>query len=208
MNTTESLPQEPAAPVFAAPRPASETAPRWDRRATIIDDPRRKSVMLAGLLSALPGLGQVYVGYYQHGVVNIVAVGTLMTIISRRWLYQLEPLLVMFVVFLWAYNIIDAARRAALYNQSLMGLRPMDLPENQPTPDWRGSIAGGVALVALGLALFTNTMFGWSLHWIEQWWPMGFVAFGAWLIYASLNKQKATDAPTAARPSDAQPFQD
>jgi hypothetical protein len=195
-----------APPSAAQPR-AGDAAPRWDRHATIIDDPRRKSVLLATILSALPGLGQVYVGYYQHGIVNIVAVGTLITLITRRWLHQLEPLLVMFLMFLWAYNIIDAARRASLYNQSLMGLRPMDLPENQATPDWRGSLVGGAALVVLGLVLFTNTMFGWSLYWIEQWWPMGFVAFGGWLIYASINKPKAPEGQTG-QPSDPSPFQE
>ncbi len=198
MTMTDTSPERPAAAPSAAMPLAEDAPPRWDRRAMLIDDPRKKSPLLALILSGLPGLGQVYVGYYQHGVVNIVAVGTLLTIISRRWLHSLEPLLVMFLVFLWAYNMIDAARRASLYNQSLIGLRPMDLPENQATPDWRGSLVGGVALVALGLVLFTNTMFGWSLYWLDQWWPMGFVAFGGWLIYANIKKP----APPDSRPHE------
>ena len=81
-------------------------------------------MILAAILSLLPGLGQVYVGVYQHGVVNVVVVGTLITMLARNWLRALEPLFGISLAFMWAYNIIDAARRASLYNQSLMGLRP------------------------------------------------------------------------------------
>ncbi len=204
MNTIESMPKPPDVAAAAAP-PVTDPPPKWERRATYIDDPRRKSVILAAILSLLPGLGQVYVGYYQHGVVNVVVVGTLITMLARNWLRALEPLIGISLAFMWAYNIIDAARRASLYNQSLMGLRPMDLPENQATPDWRGSLVGGVALVALGLALFTNTMFGWSLYWMEQWWPMGFVALGGWLIYASIKRPKPTE-PRRSEPSDPPEF--
>ena len=79
--------------------------------------------------------------------------------------------------------MIDAARRASLYNQALSGLRPMDLPEDGTTPRRAGSLAGGVALVAAGLVLFGHTMFGMSLAWVGQWWPMVIVGGGAWLVY-------------------------
>ncbi len=203
MTTTDPSVDEPG----LAPAPPRVSAPdegaRWERRANFIDDPRRKSVFLAAMLSLLPGLGQVYVGYYQHAVFNIVAVGTLMTIISQGWMRSLVPLLALLMVFVWAYNVIDAGRRAALYNQMLMGLRQMDLPENQSSPDWRGSLAGGVVLVVFGLILFSHTMFGWSLYWLEQWWPIGFVAFGGWLIYAAINKPKPAgprEAPRSGEP--------
>ena len=52
-----------------------------DRRA-FLDDPRRKSPWLAAILSAMPGLGQIYVGYYQQGFINALVVGGLIAIIA------------------------------------------------------------------------------------------------------------------------------
>ena len=44
------------------------------RRERFVDDPRKKSVMLAMLLSGMPGLGQVYVGYYNLAFRNILVI--------------------------------------------------------------------------------------------------------------------------------------
>jgi TM2 domain-containing membrane protein YozV len=48
-------------------------------------DPRRKSPLFATFLSAMPGLGQVYVGYYQRGFINAVVVGTLIALLTSTW---------------------------------------------------------------------------------------------------------------------------
>ena len=48
-----------------APRP-----PVAQGRREFYDDPRRKSPVLALVLSLMPGLGQVYVGYYNQGFIN------------------------------------------------------------------------------------------------------------------------------------------
>ena len=64
---------------------------------------------------------------------------------------------------------------------SVSGL--MDLPEDATAPGWRGSFAGGIALIAAGLVLFAHTKFGVPLDWLAAWWPLGLVGIGAWLIY-------------------------
>jgi hypothetical protein len=168
---------------------------RWGRKgAYFADDPRRKSPALATLLSLMPGIGQIYVGYYQQGFVNIFVVAGTITLLanSGRWgVHGLEPLLGVFLAFYWLYNLVDAGRRAALYNHALAGLDKAALPEDVPLPSGGGSLAGGVALVAIGLIVFSNTMFGFSLEWLERWWPIGLVAAGAYLIYSSvLDRQK------------------
>jgi hypothetical protein len=35
------------------------------------------------------------------------------------------------------------------------------------------------------------------LYWLQQWWPMGFVAGGAWLIYADWQVKQAEKAKQA-----------
>jgi len=189
MTTTFETPVEtsPAqAPIqasHAAEAPAASYA-RPPRREVYVDDPRRKSMLLASVLSAVPGLGQIYVGYYQQGFTNILVICGLFALGLLGGLGgRLEPVAAIFGVFYWLYNVVDAGRRANLYNQALAGLRPMDLPEDAAAPGWRGSFAGGVALIVAGLVLFAHTKFGVPLDWLAQWWPLGLVAVGAWLLY-------------------------
>jgi hypothetical protein len=169
-------------PTAAGPDAAPQLYP--DRRDRFVDDPRKKSVMLAMLLSAMPGLGQVYVGYYDLAFRNILVVCGLIAILAGGSTHRLEPVFGLFLAFYWLHNIVDAGRRASFYNQALAGLRPMDLPEDIKAPQPMGSLAGGVLLVAVGVTLFLNTMFDVPLDWIASWWPLALVGAGAWLIFA------------------------
>jgi hypothetical protein len=168
------------------------------------EDPRRKSPLLAMVLSAMPGLGQVYVGYYNQGFVNMVVCGGTIFLISvsdnHHTLNALLPFLGFFLAFYWLYNMLDAYRRAAFYNQALAGLGPVDFPEDMKLPKTHGSLAGGVALIGVGLLLFANTALGMSLDWLEQWWPMALVLLGAWLVYRNVSEKRATPAPRAQAP--------
>ncbi len=200
MNTTMTLPPEVDS-TAAGPGPVGQPATppeaylRGARGSAYGPDPRRKSPVLATMLAAMPGLGQVYVGYYQQAVTNAAIVGTLLTALNRNWLPELEPLLVILLIFFYLYGMIDAGRRASLYNEALAGLRPMDLPENEKSPAWHGSLTGGAILVVAGLVLFSHTMFGVSLEWLAQWWPLGLVAFGGWLIYGAMEARRAEAGP-------------
>ena len=189
---TEQIEQTAAGPDAAAP------FVRAERRDRFVDDPRKKSVMLAMLLSLMPGLGQVYVGYYNLAFRNILVICGLIAVLATGGMDDLEPAVGLFIAFYWLHNIVDAGRRASLYNQSLAGLRPMDLPEDFKMPPPLGSLAGGVLLIAVGLMLFAHTMFRVPLDWLAQWWPLGVVVAGAWLIYADRRAKGAADAPTHA----------
>jgi len=169
------------------------------RRERFVDDPRKKSVMLAMLLSVMPGLGQVYVGYYNLGFRNILVICGLIAILATGDLDDLEPVVGLFIAFYWLHNVVDAGRRASFYNQALAGLRPMDLPEDTKMPQPLGSFVGGVLLIAAGLLLFAHTMFRVPIDWLAQWWPLALVGAGAWLIYAD-RRSKAAEAAEAGQP--------
>lgn len=175
------------------PAPASVRAERGssERRDRYVDDPRRKSVLWAVILSLMPGLGQVYVGYYREAFKNVATVCGIILLLATESLEGAEPPFGLFLAFFWLYNMVDAGRRANLYNQALDGLRPMDLPEDMKQPPRFGSFAGGTLLVALGLVLFSHTMFGLSLRWVGQWWPMGLVGVGVWLLYEDQKAKRA-----------------
>jgi hypothetical protein len=149
-------------------------------------DPRTKSPALACVLSAMPGLGQVYVGYYQRGFVHAIVVATIITLLATGSVPGLEPLMGFFLAFFWLYNIIDAGRRAALYNQVLGGSETIELPRDFSVPRF-GSIFGGLALLLFGLLLLMHTKFEMSLVWVKDWWPVAPILFGAYLLVRGIQ---------------------
>lgn len=161
----------------------------------VAGDPRRKLPLLALVLSAMPGLGQVYVGYYQRGFVHAVVVGAMLALLGTE-IGPLTPLAALFLAFFWLYNIVDAGRRALLYNEALAGRAGIDLPEDFKAPALGGSIPGGLAVIAVGGVLLSNTLFGVPLDWIRDWWPAALIAFGVYLVGRSVM----SPAVPAAKP--------
>ncbi len=182
INPSNAAPQaQPAVPsVYSIAAPQYVSAP----------DPRRKSPGMACLLSAMPGLGQVYVGYYQRGFINAAVVASLITLLATD-LKELNPLAAVFLAFFWLYNIIDAGRRAALYNEVLAGRTGVELPTDLMAPGLGGSVIGGVAVALVGAILLSHTAFEMSLDWVEEWWPTALILFGVYLVYKAKQDSSA-----------------
>jgi hypothetical protein len=178
-------------PIQSGPMPRPPvTAERRD----FFDDPRRKSPVLALVLSLMPGVGQIYVGYYQQGFTNALVVASIIALLNSKLFGEAgEPLFGIFLAFYWLYNVVDAWRRATFYNNALAGIGPATLPEDFTAPGSRGTLAGGVALVLVGVIALSHTLFGMRLDWIEQWWPVALIGVGAWLIYPTIAGKKKTD---------------
>ena len=186
-----------AAPSFPRGEPGHLPGPEYSpqgqtgmSRLFYQEDPRAKSPALAMVLSLMPGLGQVYLGYYQQGFVNILVVASIIAALARGVPFYVQPLLGIFLAFFWLYNLVDAGRRASFHNQALAGLGPLEMPEDLKLYRSRGSIAGGIALIAVGLLFFAHTRFGISLDWLEQWWPVALVLMGAYLLYRAYCEHK------------------
>lgn len=155
-----------------------DTRNRWER----VHDPRHKSVALATVLSFfMPGVGQIYVGTYARGFVHFLVFGGIITILSMGP-GPLTPLFGIGLAFFWFYNVIDAGRRATQYNLLIDAQANGVLPPDIKLPGARGSMAGGVALVVLGLLLLMYTRFDFDMYWVEEWWPAGLIAVGVWLF--------------------------
>lgn len=140
-----------------------------------------KSPVLATILSLMPGVGQVYVGYYPQGFTNILVVSGTITLLAMG-MGSLQPLLGVFLAFFWIYNMIDANRRAHHYNRALDGLGGEVPPEDFTMPGLRGSTPLGVVLIVAGVLFFLHSKFDVSMAWLEEWWPLGMVATGVWLF--------------------------
>ena len=150
-------------------------------RAVRSGDPARKSPALATVLSLMPGLGQIYVGYYQQGFINMAVVATTITILSSG-VRGAEPLFGLFIAFFWLYNMIDANRRAHHYNRVLDGLGGENVPEEFQGPGARGSLPAGILLTVIGVLFLLDLNTDLSLDWIENWWPLFLIGGGVWMI--------------------------
>jgi len=156
-------------------------------------DPRSKSPALAACLSCMPGLGQVYVGFYQRGFIHAVVVAGIITLLASGTVPTLAPLFGLFLAFFWLYNIIDAARRASLYNQMLAGNPAIEMPEDFKMPSTGGSIFGGACLIAFGFVLLLHTRFDMSLEWMHDWWPAALMIFGGYLLVKAIQERQVKE---------------
>ena len=192
----------PAASTFAAPPPppVGQAVPAGIQGA--IPRLQRKSPFLAGLLSLMPGIGQIYVGYYALGFIHIAVFVTTIFLLVRMSINSfsaLTPALGVFLGFFIVYNIVDASRRAVLYNLALDGVQGIRLPDmdaSLPKLQIQGSVPGGAALIALGVLLLSNTLLGFSLDWLASWWPLGLVGLGAYLVAKAREERRAAGPPT------------
>jgi len=163
-------------------------------------DPRRKSPLLAAVLSVAPGLGNVYIGYYVRGF-TIASTFGLIILMAAMTREPVAPIFGMAAFFVWMFNIIDAGRMAALYNHAMTGRGAVELPEDFKLPKMGGSIVGGAILLLFGAIAMSNTVFGISLDWIETWWPVFPIALGAYLLFRGVQDyQKQQGNRTAASP--------
>lgn len=184
MENVKDATQEPE-PAPNQPQYVPAGMPRKDY---LRDDTRYKSPALATLMSIMPGLGQIYVGYYQQGFINIVVVASLISLLARG-IGHLEPFCGLFLAFFWLYNMVDAGRKATFYNQALAGLGPLSVPEGDRLPGAHGSLLGGTLMIIAGVLALAHTRFGMPLEWIERWWPMALVLMGVYLLCQSLVKK-------------------
>ena len=202
-SPTGEGPSQPAAAYVppevppALPLPAAAYTPG---SATYARGLHRKSPMLACLLSLMPGVGQIYVGYYKLGFIHNLIFGvTIALLTGARGPNPLLPVLGIFLAFFFVYNVVDAGRRANLYNLALDGMEGIEMPSMSMTmPSFGGSIGGGVALIVVGVILLANTRFGISLEWIEEWWPLAPIGVGAYLLAKAVQERR--DATSSAGP--------
>ncbi|MCA9728367.1 MAG: hypothetical protein R3E12_19140 [Candidatus Eisenbacteria bacterium] len=136
----------------------------------------RKSPALAGFLSMLPGAGQAYVGYYLSGFINIAVVGGIISLLSSNSVRGVEPLFGLFLTFFWIFNIIDAVRKAKLYNLHAYGEREAPVPTDSP-------LLGGIALVVIGTILTLSITLNLDLDWLEEVWPLFVLGLGVYLLW-------------------------
>ena len=184
-------PQDPA----QNPEPQPKAAPYYPpsgARPDYYRDPRYKSPVVAGLLSLMPGVGQVYLGYTRLGFMHGVTAATLICLMASNRLGGLEPMVGVFLVFFWLYNLVDAHRRAVLLNEAIASLETPQLPDGLQALSFQGRLAAGGLFVGAGTLALLNLRFGVSLEWLTRWWPAALVLMGLYLMVRAFQDRNAS----------------
>lgn len=180
MTTTLESPIEQ--PVTAERAYAAYARPA--RTDVYVNDPRRKSVLLASVLSAVPGIGQIYVGYYQQGFTNILVI---------CGLFALGALDV------WQGGLEAGGRHLRRVLLDLQRGRrrtprqPLQPGAGRAPTDGAAGRCEGPGLAGLVRrrhrphrrrrgALRAHPLRR-AARWLREWWPLGLVGVGIWLIH-------------------------
>jgi hypothetical protein len=142
---------------------------------------------LAGILSVVPGLGNIYNGLYQRGVTFFLIVIGLFSI-SVHHDDETLALLIPSMGFFWLFNIFDAYRQATLMNY---GYSEPAIPSGSPR-NASGALVLGVSVFLVGLYGLLRKVFDFDFAVILEYWHLGFLAFGSWLIYQAIQQKNAS----------------
>jgi hypothetical protein len=81
-------------------------------------DPRRRSPAVAAILSMMPGLGQVYLGYTRRGFIHIGVVGCIIALLASDPPEGFIGIAALVLPFFWLYNRARRARTPRISDQS------------------------------------------------------------------------------------------
>jgi hypothetical protein len=180
---------EPGTPAPPAPAPSSPPPGMAPAGGPYVRLP--KSPGLAAFLSLFPGLGQVYNGQIARAFVFFFAFVGSIYLTSEGYPFPFA----FCIPFVFFYNMVDAWKGASLINARFLGGQGEVAEESSvESPAW------GATLVAIGLLVLFNNL-GWlDLDRLARWWPLVLILAGVWLIYASIQKKKASESASADEP--------
>ncbi|MEO1086587.1 MAG: hypothetical protein AAFY88_20325 [Acidobacteriota bacterium] len=189
MSEEPMTPEQSAAPPIPAadpvrPEPPARARADYEARPAT---PMQRSPFVAGLLSAvLPGLGNVYNGLFQRGLLTFLLGISLLFTAASSDEGAIMALLVPSMIFTWLFGIIDAVRQAGLINY---GFTETDLPTSK-AQSGAGGLAIGVAFFLIGAYGLLSQVFEIDLSVLIDYWYFLLMAFGGWLIYQSLQQRR------------------
>lgn len=178
--TTAQAPPPPAGAAHVPPPPAA--APASERRGITARH------VVSVILSLFPGLGHIYNGLYQRGVVLfLLAVGSIILAM------EVPGPMGMAVAFVWLFNMIDAYRQASLIELGYATDFGLEDAPKAPASGQLGLLAG-IGLFVIGFLALLDYTFGYDIDRIYDFWPIGLLGVGAWLMigaYVQWRRGKA-----------------
>lgn len=167
-----------------------------DEKVVIQQRPPKSPAAAAILSIVLPGLGNVYNGLVNKGLLHLVIFAGLLALLITSAMGG-NPVAIVFTSLMlagfWFYQIIDSINTAKALNLVAAGEKPADaakvdfMPQVVPT----GSVFWGIILMAVGvLAILANfEVIAWETLW--DFWPVAVIVIGLKLVFDSVVKAKA-----------------
>jgi TM2 domain-containing membrane protein YozV len=156
----------PAASVYAPPpsvplpmaRPAGSSSPA-----------------VAFILGLFPGLGAIYNGQYNKGLIHIAIFASIIVALSTDLGGGLEPMLGIFLAGFIFYSAFEAMRTAQARN---LGQVPAD-----PLESWsKERPVGPIILIGLGVLLLLNNFHVLDFIRLGQFWPLILIGAGLYMF--------------------------
>lgn len=179
----------PASPVSAASPVAPPPPPPYAPQAAASPTPFKKPVV-AGLLSALPGVGHLYLGLYQRAAIFFTIFALLITFTERTG-HRHNPFGI-FIAFWFFFVLIDAVRQAHAINAT--GAPSSNLVTGEKPLKIQGSLAFGVFLILVGAFFLIDRLVTIDLTWLFDWWPAAVILFGVWQVFTYYKAKQAAEA--------------
>jgi hypothetical protein len=184
-NESQQVPPPPPLP----PLPAVPSAP--------VSPP--KSVGAAGTLGIFPGLGHVYLGLYQRGIVFFALWVVIITLTSH---HDGDVPIGLLIPFWMVFSIIDAVHQARTINQTGAAVEGFPFRESSTRAD--GGLTFGIFLILLGAFFLLEKFVDIDLSALVRWWPVLLVALGGWQVFLYLKERaQRAEATRAAALADA-----
>lgn len=185
MNDASMNPQPPTPPPSHAPAPPPPPI-AFGPGPLSAAPPLPKSSGTAGALGIIPGLGHLYLGLYQRAAILF---GIWVLFISLAG-HSHGPFPGIAIPFWMAFSIIDASRQAKAINAT--GRPEANILGSDEPVRVSGSLTAGVLLILIGGFLLLDRLVTIDLSFLNDWWPLLLVAFGAWQVYRHYAARRAS----------------
>ncbi|MGE5718047.1 MAG: LiaI-LiaF-like domain-containing protein [Acidobacteriota bacterium] len=175
MNDTSTNPQPPSPPsLSSAPAPPPIA---FSPAGTLPTLPLPKNPGAAGVLGIIPGMGHLYLGLYQRAAI-LFGVWVLFISLAGR---THGPFPGIAIPFWMVFSIIDAVRQAKAINMT--GRPEANVLGSDEPVRVSGSLTAGLLLILIGGFLLLDRFVTIDLSFLNDWWPLLLVAFGAWQVF-------------------------
>lgn len=139
----------------------------------------RVPLVALALSFVCPGGGQLYNGQLSKAFLIFCAfVGSIYATVEAEWVFAFS------IFFVYFFNLVDAYRTAALFNERATGLGRVEEPVDADSPLW------GVLLIGLGLLILLHNLGLVRLAAVGRLWPLALVVAGGFFIYQSAARRK------------------
>jgi hypothetical protein len=130
-------------------------------------------------------MGHLYLGLYQRAAV-LFGVWVLFISLAE---HSHGPFPGIAIPFWMVFSIIDASRQAKAINAT--GRPEANILGSDEPVRVSGSLTAGILLILIGGFLLLNRFVTIDLSFLNDWWPLLLVAFGAWQVFRHYQSRRA-----------------